>query len=361
MCTDIRNLVVSTLAIQVLVGNIIEVLVPYTIFRMEEAARLAEADQEVGTGTRKSNPEDESSPLLKVINTVNPWYDEDDSLLSTAAVNDGFELAPYMSTHEREAHMPVYESTFSDYNELVIQFGYVVMFAMPLPIGGLLCLINNMVEIRSDAFKLVNVFQRPFYRGAQDIGTWYDILRVMVVLGVLSNCGMMAFTSNIFLRNNWVDASRVGTVEMLVAVFVVEHIALTLMVFFADFIPDEPAGLADEEERLKDKADNLLRTKDDDDKSREVLRVYNEMRQLIDEHDIAVLEDIHIKKWRKKPQYGSGSLAQVEPPNVVDGELSGHDGSPLKKGDPAEWLEEKDRQARKKQEAKDKMFEYALY
>ena len=42
--------------------------------------------------------------------------------------------------------------------------------------------------------------------------------------------GMMAFTSNIFLRDHWVDASELGITEMLVAVFIMEHVALTLMV-----------------------------------------------------------------------------------------------------------------------------------
>merc|ERR1711871_1352401 len=148
---------------------------------------------------------------------------------------------------------------------------------------------------------------------------------------------------------------------MLVVVFVAEHLALALMIFLADFIPDEPAGLTDEEERLKDKAEAVLRTKGDDDESRERLRVYNEMRQLIDEHDIAVLEDVNIRKWRKQPQYGSGALATVKPPTVVDGELHGHNGHVLQKGEPAEWLDERDRQIRKQDGLKAKMFEYDLY
>merc|ERR1712093_239350 len=118
-------------------------------------------------------------------------------LQATQEVYD-YELPPFMSKHELESHKPIYTSTFHDYNEIVIQYGYVTMFATALPIGSLLCLINNIVEIRSDAFKLVNVYQRPFYKGAQDIGTWFEILRVITVLAVLTNCGMIAFTSNIF-------------------------------------------------------------------------------------------------------------------------------------------------------------------
>merc|ERR1719502_12031 len=49
---DIRNLIASTLALQVLVGNLFEVMVPYITFKMDEAARLDEANAVVGNGTK---------------------------------------------------------------------------------------------------------------------------------------------------------------------------------------------------------------------------------------------------------------------------------------------------------------------
>jgi anoctamin-10/anoctamin-7 len=345
--SDIHNLIFATLMLNIITGNLIEVAVPYATFKIEEYNNLKARSEDIGGGQMQV---DETSPLVSVINAINPFYDEDDEMLSRR--HDEFVLPPIMSKHELEAHMPTYETTFSDYNELVIQFGYVVLFSMALPIGSLLCLINNLIEIRSDAFKLVNVFQRPFYRGAQDIGQWGLILRVMVVMGVLFNCGMMAFTSNIFLRDGWVDPSTVGVVEMLAAVFVGEHLLLMIMVICADFIPDERATLTDDEERLQEKADDVLRTKDDVDRSREKARVYREMKQLIDEHDVALLEDIQIRKWRRTKQYGTGLLSTVDPPEVQDGE---------KHGKPAEWLEKRERQEHRTEELKAKLFEYDLY
>ena len=46
--------------------------------------------------------------------------------------------------------------------EMFIQFGYVTLFSSAYPLAGLCALLNNMIEIRSDAFKLCFIHQRPF-------------------------------------------------------------------------------------------------------------------------------------------------------------------------------------------------------
>lgn len=65
-----------------------------------------------------------------------------------------------------------YEGTFEDYLEMFIQFGYVVLFSSAFPLAALCAFVNNVVEIRSDAFKLCAIFQRPFGQPAENIGTW---------------------------------------------------------------------------------------------------------------------------------------------------------------------------------------------
>lgn len=52
--------------------------------------------------------------------------------------------------------MDAYLSTYEDYLELYIQFGYVVLFAAVSPLTALLALANNILEIRIDAFKVID-------------------------------------------------------------------------------------------------------------------------------------------------------------------------------------------------------------
>ena len=63
-------------------------------------------------------------------------------------------------------------SSLEDYAEVAIQFGYTALFVSALPIAALAALVSNVVEIKGDGFKLINLHQRPFPKGCEDIGTW---------------------------------------------------------------------------------------------------------------------------------------------------------------------------------------------
>jgi hypothetical protein len=65
-----------------------------------------------------------------------------------------------------------YDGTFADHLEMFIQLGYVVLFSSAFPMAAFCALINNLIEIRSDAFKLCFTFQRPFGQRVSNIGTW---------------------------------------------------------------------------------------------------------------------------------------------------------------------------------------------
>ena len=55
---------------------------------------------------------------------------------------------------------------------MFIQFGYVTLFSSAFPVAAMCALVNNVIEIRSDAFKLVCTLQRPFGQRVESIGTW---------------------------------------------------------------------------------------------------------------------------------------------------------------------------------------------
>ncbi|NXT59527.1 ANO8 protein, partial [Pluvianellus socialis] len=73
---------------------------------------------------------------------------------------------------EVESCMKKYEDTFQDYQEMFIQFGYVVLFSSAFPLAAMCALVNNVIEIRSDAFKLCTGLQRPFGQRVESIGQW---------------------------------------------------------------------------------------------------------------------------------------------------------------------------------------------
>ena len=73
----------------------------------------------------------------------------------------------------------------------VIQFGFVTIFVAAFPLAPLFALLNNIVEIRLDAYKFLAIWQRPAALRAMDIGVWYDILTGLSFLAVLSNVSIL--------------------------------------------------------------------------------------------------------------------------------------------------------------------------
>ncbi|PAA80631.1 hypothetical protein BOX15_Mlig014212g1 [Macrostomum lignano] len=91
--------------------------------------------------------------------------------------------------------IPYDTGLFMDYLELIMQFGFVTLFVPAFPLAPLFALINNLVEIRLDARKLVIGTRRPLPERAQSIGIWFSMMKFVAHLAVISNGSLMAFTS----------------------------------------------------------------------------------------------------------------------------------------------------------------------
>uniref|UniRef100_A0A8C6UPL9 Anoctamin n=1 Tax=Neogobius melanostomus TaxID=47308 RepID=A0A8C6UPL9_9GOBI len=89
---------------------------------------------------------------------------------------------------------------FDEYLEMVIQFGFITLFVASFPLAPLLALINNILEVRVDAWKLTTQFRRPVAAKAHCIGAWEEILNAMAALSVVTNAFIVAFTSDMIPR-----------------------------------------------------------------------------------------------------------------------------------------------------------------
>uniref|UniRef100_A0A4W6DBU7 Anoctamin n=1 Tax=Lates calcarifer TaxID=8187 RepID=A0A4W6DBU7_LATCA len=89
---------------------------------------------------------------------------------------------------------------FYEYLEMVIQFGFITLFVASFPLAPLLALINNVIEVRVDAWKLTTQFRRPVAAKAHSIGAWEEILSGIAILSVVTNAFIVAFTSDMIPR-----------------------------------------------------------------------------------------------------------------------------------------------------------------
>lgn len=73
----------------------------------------------------------------------------------------------------------------------VLQYGFVTLFVAAFPLAPLCALLNNIAEIRLDAYKMVTQARRPLAERVEDIGAWYGILRAITYAAVVSNVSLI--------------------------------------------------------------------------------------------------------------------------------------------------------------------------
>jgi hypothetical protein len=83
---------------------------------------------------------------------------------------------------------PTYDQfLFDEYLEMVLQFGFVTLFVAAFPLAPLFAVINNIMEIRIDAYKFLCTTQRPMPAQARNIGVWFMILDILSRASVTVN------------------------------------------------------------------------------------------------------------------------------------------------------------------------------
>lgn len=92
------------------------------------------------------------------------------------------------------------QSLFNEYLEMVLQYGFVTIFVAAFPLAPFFALLNNILEMRLDAKKLLAFHRRPVTQRVRDIGVWYRILDSISKLSVITNGLIIAFTSEFIPR-----------------------------------------------------------------------------------------------------------------------------------------------------------------
>lgn len=121
-------------------------------------------------------------------------------------------------------------SLFNEYLEMVLQYGFVTIFVAAFPLAPFFALLNNILEMRFDAKKLLEFHRRPVTQRVRDIGVWYRILDSIGKLAVITNGLIIAFTSEFIPRLVYQyylspDNSLHGYVDQSLSVFNTSHFA----------------------------------------------------------------------------------------------------------------------------------------
>mmetsp|Transcript_15959 Transcript_15959/g.40546 ORF Transcript_15959/g.40546 Transcript_15959/m.40546 type:complete len:684 (-) Transcript_15959:3086-5137(-) len=189
-----------------------------------------------------------------------------DKQAKAAATPGGEERARSASVAVANSRMAEYEA-FDDYLEMVIQYGYIVMFASAFPAASAISALYNIIELKSDTYKLCFLYRRPKPLPAHGIGTWGDVLWLQTWLAVLTNLAIFGFSSeqmktwlpSWFVVDNLdhpLPADGHGGFVVL-ALFLVEHVVVLGMVALLALVPDVPKAVRQAVEREQYRAQRL--------------------------------------------------------------------------------------------------------
>ncbi|EGD72461.1 hypothetical protein PTSG_11592 [Salpingoeca rosetta] len=111
-------------------------------------------------------------------------------------------LLPWENEYLNLAPFPQY-GMFPEYLEMILQFGFLSLFVSAFSLAPFFALLNNILEIRIDAHKLLTVYRRPPAQRAANIGIWDEVMTFISYFSVLTNGLVIAFSSNFIPREVW--------------------------------------------------------------------------------------------------------------------------------------------------------------
>ncbi|KAL9102088.1 MAG: hypothetical protein Q9163_002737 [Psora crenata] len=142
------------------------------------------------------------------------------------AANDAPEEAEFLARVRSEAELDVYDVT-ADLREMVVQFGYLALFSVVWPLTACSFIINNWIELRSDAVKICVQMQRPTPHRADSIGPWLDSLGFLAWLGSITTAALVYMFSNDGLGPDGTPAD-IKAWALLLTIFFSEHLYLLI-------------------------------------------------------------------------------------------------------------------------------------
>ncbi|XP_055352168.1 anoctamin-4-like [Paramacrobiotus metropolitanus] len=140
---------------------------------------------------------------------------------------------------------------FMEYSRMVTQFGFITMFVAAFPVAPIFALVNNLIEIRLNAYKYLTFFQRPVALWVRNIGAWGKILENVARFSVITNAFIIAFTSDFVPRLTYMlaystDGTLMGYNNWTLSAFNTEDFAFDSKPEFPghdEFDPLNPPGL----------------------------------------------------------------------------------------------------------------------
>ncbi|XP_066505745.1 anoctamin-10 [Hoplias malabaricus] len=149
---------------------------------------------------------------------------------------------------QAEGSLPPFPGLFAEYIELLVQFGYLSLFSCVYPLTAVFLLLNNITEIRGDAYKICCLFRKPFSPPEGSIGVWQVAFEVLGFASVVSNCWLLLLAPR---TKALTQEAGLSPAAVLVYAVIVEHVLIIVKLILAFMIPDEPDWVRIQREKIE--------------------------------------------------------------------------------------------------------------
>jgi anoctamin-10 len=204
----------SILFTELLIGNVKEVLIPIFMSQRKKKAKMAAAVEKM----KEENPDLEESECVVDPATLDNPIDE-------------------------QLEMEEDDGVFGDYFELVRQFSQISLFAAAFPLGALLALLNNLMEVYSDMYKMVNMTRRTSPKRALNIGAWLHAFEFISIMSVMTNLGIITVTAG---YADVVVGKGISKTQEYFWMIVIEHLLLVARFAFMTLFEGIPSWVRDQ-------------------------------------------------------------------------------------------------------------------
>jgi hypothetical protein len=143
-----------------------------------------------------------------------------------------------------------------DFMELIFSLAFVMMFSAALPVMAWLAFLCNVAEMKLLAWRMVYVNQRPVPLGQHGIGIWGDIIKVICVLAIFCNVGLVVFSMR--------PVEDFGRTTKLVIFIVAQNVALAFKQLIQFCYNDRGVNLVRIDEVNEEIIDSLIGGQEDE-------------------------------------------------------------------------------------------------
>lgn len=164
---------------------------------------------------------------------------------------DHEEEQAFLTRVRKEAELDVYDVT-SDFREMVVQYGYLALFSAVWPLTPVSFLVNNWIELRTDAIKICIETQRPTPWRADSIGPWLDSLGFLTWFGSITTAAVVYLFAGGGLGPDG-EPESIKAWGLLLAIFFSEHAYFLIRWGARTFISklDSPGRQKERQERFQ--------------------------------------------------------------------------------------------------------------